>query len=40
LLLYALEDYDLYVRERAAEALKKIGTPKALKAVEKYEKSF
>jgi len=36
-LIAALKDEDEEVRMWAAEALKRIGTPKALKAVEKYK---
>jgi len=37
-LFVALKDEDEQVRMWAVEALKQIGTPEALKAVEKYKK--
>ena len=37
-LIDALEDKDGEVRMWAAEALEQIGSPKALKAVEEYQK--
>jgi HEAT repeat protein len=32
-----LQDQDVQVRDASAQALEKIGTPEALKAVEEYE---
>jgi len=36
-LIQALQDTDGHVRINAVQALEKIGTPEALKAVEEYE---
>jgi len=39
-LMEALKDKDNAVREKAAEALRLIGTPEALKEVEEYQQNF